>query len=105
MDGVLASGLQDADGLPVEVKVRSKGDGLYRCAYTPTSPLKHTVSVTWGGVSIADSPFRVSCRAPPQLHPHGRRGRRQRGALQANVTRAKNEKPLILLKTQKGMKE
>ncbi|XP_078803933.1 filamin-B isoform X2 [Oryzias latipes] len=58
--GPLTITAQDADGLPVEVKVRSKGDGLYRCAYTPTSPLKHTVSVTWGGVSIADSPFRVN---------------------------------------------
>ncbi|KAM9362097.1 filamin B a [Symphorus nematophorus] len=50
---------QDAEGLPVDVKVRSKGDGLYSCSYTPASPLKHTVSVAWGGVSIPNSPFRV----------------------------------------------
>ncbi|KAM7421946.1 hypothetical protein PAMA_010159 [Pampus argenteus] len=51
---------QDVEGLPVEVKVRSKGDGLYSCSYTPTSPLKHTVAITWGGVGIANSPFRVN---------------------------------------------
>ncbi|XP_054641647.1 filamin-B [Dunckerocampus dactyliophorus] len=51
---------QDAEGLPVEVKVRSKGDGLYSCSYTPTSALKHTVAVAWGGVSIPNSPFRVN---------------------------------------------
>uniref|UniRef100_A0A669B024 Filamin B n=1 Tax=Oreochromis niloticus TaxID=8128 RepID=A0A669B024_ORENI len=51
---------QDAEGLPVEVKMRSKGDGLYSCSYTPTSPLKHTVAVSWAGVSIPKSPFRVN---------------------------------------------
>ncbi|XP_008300395.1 filamin B a isoform X2 [Stegastes partitus] len=51
---------QDAEGLPVEVKVRSKGDGLYSCSYTPTSSLKHTVAVTWAGVGVRNSPFRVN---------------------------------------------
>uniref|UniRef100_A0A3P9CHZ6 Filamin B n=1 Tax=Maylandia zebra TaxID=106582 RepID=A0A3P9CHZ6_9CICH len=51
---------QDAEGLPVEVKMRSKGDGLYSCSYTPTSSLKHTVAVSWAGVSIPKSPFRVN---------------------------------------------
>ncbi|XP_065811298.1 filamin-B isoform X2 [Labrus bergylta] len=58
--GPLKISAQDAEGLPVEVKVRSKGDGLYSCSYTPASPLKHTVSVAWGGVSILNSPFRVN---------------------------------------------
>ncbi|XP_045932536.1 filamin-B isoform X1 [Micropterus dolomieu] len=58
--GPLRITAQDADGLPVEVKVRSKSDGVYSCSYTPTSPLKHTVAVTWGGVSIPNSPFRVN---------------------------------------------
>ncbi|XP_024125017.1 filamin-B isoform X2 [Oryzias melastigma] len=58
--GPLKITAQDAEGLPVEVKVRSKGDGLYRCSYTPASSLKHTVSISWGGVSIANSPFRVN---------------------------------------------
>ncbi|XP_075880927.1 filamin B a isoform X2 [Nelusetta ayraudi] len=51
---------QDAEGLPVEVKVKSKGDGIYACSYTPASSLKHTVAITWGGVSIPKSPFRVN---------------------------------------------
>ncbi|KAL3058091.1 hypothetical protein OYC64_010302 [Pagothenia borchgrevinki] len=58
--GPLKITAQDAEGLPVEVKVRSKGEGLYSCSYTPTSPLKHTLAVTWGGVSVPNSPFRVN---------------------------------------------
>ncbi|MED6241044.1 hypothetical protein ATANTOWER_018906, partial [Ataeniobius toweri] len=58
--GPLKITAQDAEGHPVEVKVRSKGEGLYQCSYTPTSSLKHTVSVTWGGVSVPNSPFRVN---------------------------------------------
>lgn len=54
---------QDAEGLPVEVKVRSKGDGLHSCSYMPTSSIKHTVAVSWGGVSIPNSPFRVSSQS------------------------------------------
>uniref|UniRef100_A0A8C2H7H1 Filamin B n=1 Tax=Cyprinus carpio TaxID=7962 RepID=A0A8C2H7H1_CYPCA len=49
----------DADGVPVDVKVKSKGDNVYSCSYTPTSPIKHTLAVTWGGVSVPSSPFRV----------------------------------------------
>ncbi|XP_028303701.1 filamin B a isoform X2 [Gouania willdenowi] len=51
---------QDAEGLPVDVKVRNKGDGLYSCSYTPTSALKHTVAVAWAGVGLPNSPFRVN---------------------------------------------
>ncbi|XP_054866408.1 filamin-B isoform X1 [Amphiprion ocellaris] len=58
--GSLKVTAQDAEGLPVEVKVRSKGDGMYSCSYTPSSPLKHTVAVAWAGVSIHNSPFRVN---------------------------------------------
>lgn len=56
---------QDAEGKPVEVKVTSKGDGLYACSYTPASPIKHTLAITWGGVSIPKSPFRVSSLSRP----------------------------------------
>uniref|UniRef100_G3NI02 Filamin B n=1 Tax=Gasterosteus aculeatus TaxID=69293 RepID=G3NI02_GASAC len=58
--GPLKITAQDAEGLPVEVKARSKGDGLYSCSYTPASPLKHTLSVAWGGVGVPNSPFRVN---------------------------------------------
>lgn len=58
--GPLKITAQDGEGHPVEVKVRNKGDGQYQCSYTPTSSLKHTVAITWGGVSIPNSPFRVN---------------------------------------------
>ncbi|XP_034726061.1 filamin-B [Etheostoma cragini] len=58
--GPLKITAQESEGLPVEVKVRSKGEGLYSCSYTPASPLKHTVAVAWGGVSVPNSPFRVN---------------------------------------------
>uniref|UniRef100_UPI003AAAA42C filamin-B-like n=1 Tax=Centroberyx gerrardi TaxID=166262 RepID=UPI003AAAA42C len=57
--GPLKITAQDAEGLPVEVKVRSKGEGLHSCCYTPASPLKHTLAVAWGGVGVPGSPFRV----------------------------------------------
>lgn len=43
--------------------MRSKGDGLYSCSYMPASPVKHTLAITWGGVSIPNSPFRVSSQS------------------------------------------
>uniref|UniRef100_A0A8C5FXD9 Filamin B n=1 Tax=Gadus morhua TaxID=8049 RepID=A0A8C5FXD9_GADMO len=57
--GPLAIAAQDAEGVPVAVKVKSKGDGLYSCSYTPATALKHTLAVTWGNTSIPNSPFRV----------------------------------------------
>ncbi|XP_019734990.1 filamin B a isoform X4 [Hippocampus comes] len=59
-NGPLKIMAQDAEGLPVEVKVRSKGEGQYSCSYTPASALKHTLAVAWGGVSVPGSPFRVN---------------------------------------------
>lgn len=53
-----------AGGVPLDVKTKSKGDGVYTCLYTPTEAVKHTVSVWWGGVSVPNSPFRVSSPTP-----------------------------------------
>uniref|UniRef100_A0A673NFR8 Calponin-homology (CH) domain-containing protein n=1 Tax=Sinocyclocheilus rhinocerous TaxID=307959 RepID=A0A673NFR8_9TELE len=63
--GIIA---QDADGVPIDVKVKSKGDNVYSCSYTPTSAVKHTLAVTWGGVSVPNSPFRVN--VGKGSHPH-----------------------------------
>lgn len=52
--------LQDGEGTPLDVQVKDNGNGTYTCTYTPRKPLKHTVMVSWGGVNIPDSPFRVS---------------------------------------------
>ncbi|KAJ3602536.1 hypothetical protein NHX12_030289, partial [Muraenolepis orangiensis] len=57
--GPLAIIAQDAEGVPVEVQVRSKEEGVYSCSYTPASALKHTLALTWGATSIPHSPFRV----------------------------------------------
>jgi len=43
----------------VDVQVKDNGNGTYSCSYTPRKPLKHTVMVSWGGVNIPESPFRV----------------------------------------------
>lgn len=50
---------QDAEGNPVDVSVKDNGNGTYSCSYVPKKPLKHTAMVSWGGVNIPQSPFRV----------------------------------------------
>ncbi|KAM6136829.1 filamin-C, partial [Pterocles gutturalis] len=50
---------QDAEGFPIDIKVKDNGDGTYRCVYVPTKAIKHTIIVTWGGVTTPRSPFRV----------------------------------------------
>ncbi|TRY66792.1 hypothetical protein DNTS_009583 [Danionella cerebrum] len=59
---------QDAEGVPVEVKVKNRGDQIYSCSYTPTAALKHTLAVSWAGASVANSPFRVN--VGKGSHPH-----------------------------------
>ncbi|XP_048403876.2 filamin-B isoform X1 [Stegostoma tigrinum] len=51
---------QDAEGIPISVKVKNKGDGITVCSYTPTKPIKHTVAIAWGGVNVSNSPFRIN---------------------------------------------
>ncbi|XP_032809983.2 filamin-C-like [Petromyzon marinus] len=52
--------LQDVEGQPVAVQVAERPGGIYECCYTPEKPIKHTIIVTWAGVNIPDSPFRVT---------------------------------------------
>ncbi|KAM6320917.1 LOW QUALITY PROTEIN: filamin-C [Aegotheles albertisi] len=52
--------LQDAEGCPIDIKVKDNGDGTYHCVYVPTKAIKHTIIITWGGVNTPRSPFRVS---------------------------------------------
>ncbi|XP_078394455.1 filamin-A-like, partial [Cetorhinus maximus] len=54
---------QDSEGQPIDVRMKDKKDGTYTCSYTPKKPLKHTVMVSWGGVNIPESPFRVNVGA------------------------------------------
>ncbi|XP_071960405.1 filamin-A-like isoform X3 [Antedon mediterranea] len=53
----------DQLGNKVEPIVRDNKNGTWTVSYTPTNPLKHTVSVTWGKVSIPKSPFRITIGA------------------------------------------
>uniref|UniRef100_A0A3B4WBT0 Filamin A n=1 Tax=Seriola lalandi dorsalis TaxID=1841481 RepID=A0A3B4WBT0_SERLL len=59
---------QDGEGTPVDVQVKDNGNGTYTCTYTPRKPVKHTVMVSWGGVNIPDSPFRMNIGAG--CHPN-----------------------------------
>uniref|UniRef100_A0A8K9VDI0 Calponin-homology (CH) domain-containing protein n=1 Tax=Oncorhynchus mykiss TaxID=8022 RepID=A0A8K9VDI0_ONCMY len=59
---------QDGEGTPVDVQVKDNGNGMYTCSYTPKKPLKHTLMVSWGGVNIPDSPFRMPIGAG--CHPN-----------------------------------
>ncbi|XP_028848556.1 filamin-A [Denticeps clupeoides] len=59
---------QDRDGNPVDVQVKDNGNGTYSCSYTPRKPLKHTLMVSWGGVNIPESPFRMNIGAG--CHPN-----------------------------------
>ncbi|XP_040262769.1 filamin-B isoform X3 [Bufo bufo] len=51
---------QDVEGNPVDINTKSKPDGTYVCSYNPNKPIKHTIAVTWGGVGVPHSPFRVN---------------------------------------------
>ncbi|XP_073773215.1 filamin-B isoform X1 [Danio rerio] len=66
--GPLKITAQDAAGVPVEVKVKSRGDQVYSCSYTPTAAIKHTLAVSWAGASVPNSPFRVN--VGKGSHPH-----------------------------------
>lgn len=51
--------LQDGDGHPIDIQMKSRMDGTYACSYTPVKAIKHTIAVVWGGVNIPHSPYRV----------------------------------------------
>ncbi|XP_028923663.1 filamin-A isoform X3 [Ornithorhynchus anatinus] len=55
--------VQDSEGSPVEVSVKDNGNGTYNCSYVPKKPVKHTAMVSWGGVNIPNSPYRVNVGA------------------------------------------
>ncbi|KAL7862783.1 hypothetical protein SRHO_G00117670 [Serrasalmus rhombeus] len=50
---------QDAEGCVIDIKITDKGDGTYVCVYVPKKPIKHTIIISWGGVNVPNSPFRV----------------------------------------------
>ncbi|KAM4901727.1 filamin-C [Sylvia borin] len=65
---------QDAEGFPIDIKVKDNGDGTFHCVYVPTKAMKHTIIVAWGGVNTPNSPFRVSVGEgshPSRVKVHG----------------------------------
>ncbi|XP_075713670.1 filamin-C isoform X2 [Rhinoderma darwinii] len=51
---------QDAEGTPIDIKIKDNGDNTYVCVYVPIKPIKHTIIISWAGVNIPNSPYRVS---------------------------------------------
>ena len=49
----------DADYNTVDVVVKDNKDGTYWCRYMPKANNKHTIMISYGGVSIPNSPYRV----------------------------------------------
>ncbi|ETE61428.1 Filamin-C, partial [Ophiophagus hannah] len=43
---------QDAEGTPIDIKVKDNGNGTFSCVYVPTKAIKHTIIISWGGVNI-----------------------------------------------------
>lgn len=91
--------------------VKEQEAGLFTCLYTPTSAQKHTVSTTWGGVSVPGSPFRVSNQTGNEVtvNTTGERDVRNSAILQlmvegisgakSEVKDGKKPKPLIIITT------
>ncbi|XP_046895507.1 filamin-B-like isoform X2 [Hypomesus transpacificus] len=78
-DGSLGLYAQNFDGEPVSVEVVHKENGVYTCSYTAVSEGKHTISVSWGGVSVPGSPFRVMparVRIEPSFNTSTKRSKR-----------------------------
>ncbi|RUS81267.1 hypothetical protein EGW08_010971 [Elysia chlorotica] len=54
----------DVDYNPVEVQIKDNGNGTYACKYMPKKNVKHTITITYGGVMIPKAPFRVYVSEP-----------------------------------------
>ncbi|XP_020831278.1 filamin-A isoform X1 [Phascolarctos cinereus] len=55
--------VQDSEGSPVDVIVKDNGNNTFSCSYVPKKAVKHTAVVSWGGVNIPNSPYRVNVGA------------------------------------------
>uniref|UniRef100_A0AAR2LW12 Calponin-homology (CH) domain-containing protein n=1 Tax=Pygocentrus nattereri TaxID=42514 RepID=A0AAR2LW12_PYGNA len=68
-EGVLKIFIQTLEGSCIKVDVICEEAGIYNCSYTPTTICKHSIVVSWGGVSVPGSPFAVRiiiymCKCP-----------------------------------------
>ncbi|XP_022533122.2 filamin-A isoform X2 [Astyanax mexicanus] len=78
-EGLLRICIQTVDGSCVKVDVICEEDGIYNCSYTPTAICKHTIVVSWGGVSVPGSPFTVK-PGKVKIEPCSARRRRPHGS-------------------------
>uniref|UniRef100_A0A914UJL9 Calponin-homology (CH) domain-containing protein n=1 Tax=Plectus sambesii TaxID=2011161 RepID=A0A914UJL9_9BILA len=64
----------DKELQPVNVQVLDNGDQTYTCSYLPHAPVKHNVIVSYGGIAVPGSPFRVQVEEavdPSKVRVHG----------------------------------
>lgn len=47
--------------------VNKTNDILFHCAYVPQTCLPHTVQLSYGGVALANAPYRVYVNVPPDV--------------------------------------
>ncbi|XP_038047790.1 filamin-B-like isoform X7 [Patiria miniata] len=52
--------IHDQQGNKIKPDIKDNKNGTFTVSYTPTRPLKHNVAVTWGEVSIPESPFKIN---------------------------------------------
>uniref|UniRef100_A0A1B0BRU8 Calponin-homology (CH) domain-containing protein n=2 Tax=Glossina palpalis gambiensis TaxID=67801 RepID=A0A1B0BRU8_9MUSC len=56
--------VEDNHGDRIPVEIKPQPDKTYKCTYTPTSNVPHTVEVNYGGVAASNSPHRVNVGVP-----------------------------------------
>uniref|UniRef100_A0A1A9V6E1 Calponin-homology (CH) domain-containing protein n=1 Tax=Glossina austeni TaxID=7395 RepID=A0A1A9V6E1_GLOAU len=56
--------VEDNHGDRIPVEIKQQPDNTYKCTYTPTSNVPHTVEVNYGGVAASNSPHRVNVGVP-----------------------------------------
>ena len=50
---------KDSDGNDIPVQVIDNKNGTFTCIYVPEKPQKHTIIVSYGGINIPKSPWRI----------------------------------------------
>ncbi|XP_041349933.1 filamin-A-like isoform X2 [Gigantopelta aegis] len=54
----------DVDYKPVDILMKDNKNGTFDCHYTPKRNVKHTVVISYGGVAVPNSPYRIFVSEP-----------------------------------------